>query len=315
MFFILKIHLGLLKINFLRNDLTFSLSLTIKSNFINSKKDFMKRISATLALLLTLFGVRAQNSIGLQLYSFRHEFAKDVSGTLQKISAMGIHLVEGGGTYGLSMKEYKELLEKNDLNMISVGASFGELDSNANAVVAKAKDFGAKYVMCAWIPHNGIFTIADADKAIAVFNRAGKLLMENGIIFCYHAHGYEFEPYNGRTLFDYMALRMNPVYANFEMDVFWIKQAGQDPMSLLRRYPRRFPLMHLKDRKPGTPGSSDGHADEESNVVLGTGDVGIAGIMKAAKEYGVRDFFIEDESSRAMEQVPQSLAFLKGLEQ
>jgi sugar phosphate isomerase/epimerase len=274
----------------------------------------MKRIPVTLALLLALLTGNAQNNIGLQLYSFRHEFAKDVPGTLQKISAMGIRLIEGGGTYGLPMKEYRELLEKNDLTMISMGASFNELDSNANAVVAEAKEFGAKYVMCAWIPHNDVFTIADADKAIAVFNRAGKLLMENGIIFCYHAHGYEFESYNGRTLFDYMALRMNPIYANFEMDVFWVKQAGQDPISLLRRYPRRFPLMHLKDRKPGTPGSRDGHADEDSNVVLGTGDVGIADIMKAAKEYGVRNFFIEDESSRSMEQVPRSLAFLKGLE-
>ncbi len=299
---------------FLGNDLTFRLAFAIEPDFINSQKNFMKRIPVTLALLLALLTGNAQNNIGLQLYSFRHEFAKDVPGTLQKISAMGIRLIEGGGTYGLPMKEYRELLEKNDLTMISMGASFNELDSNANAVVAEAKEFGAKYVMCAWIPHNDVFTIADADKAIAVFNRAGKLLMENGIIFCYHAHGYEFESYNGRTLFDYMALRMNPIYANFEMDVFWVKQAGQDPISLLRRYPRRFPLMHLKDRKPGTPGSRDGHADEDSNVVLGTGDVGIADIMKAAKEYGVRNFFIEDESSRSMEQVPRSLAFLKGLE-
>ncbi len=69
----------------------------------------------------------------------------------------------------------------------------------------------------------------------------------------------------------------------------------------------------MKDRKPGTEGNQNGQADVETNVVLGTGDVGIAAIMKVAKKYGVEYFFIEDESSRSMEQVPQSLTFLKSL--
>jgi threonine dehydrogenase-like Zn-dependent dehydrogenase len=71
--------------------------------------------------------------------------------------------------------------------------------------------------------------------------------------------------------------------------------------------------MHLKDRRPGTPNSQDGKAPDETNVVLGAGDVGIAAIMKVAKKYGVKYYFIEDESPHSMEQVPQSLAFLKGL--
>ena len=71
--------------------------------------------------------------------------------------------------------------------------------------------------------------------------------------------------------------------------------------------------MHLKDRKPGTPGNKNGQADVESNVVLGQGDVGIAEIMKIAKKSGVKHFFIEDESSRSFEQVPLSLTYLKSL--
>jgi len=34
-------------------------------------------------------------------------------------------------------------------------------------------------------------------------------------------------------------------------------------------------------------------------------------VMKAARQAGVRHYFIEDESSRVVQQVPQSLAFLK----
>jgi sugar phosphate isomerase/epimerase len=72
--------------------------------------------------------------------------------------------------------------------------------------------------------------------------------------------------------------------------------------------------MHLKDRKPGTPGNQNGHADVESNVVLGQGDVGIDRVMAAAKKAGVKHYFIEDESSHSVEQIPQSLTYLKSLD-
>jgi len=273
----------------------------------------MKNIFLPALLLVSLCAI-AQTKIGVQLYSFRNEFKTDIPGTLEKLSKMGVTEVEGGGSYGMSVPDFKALLDKNKLNVTSIGVDYKKLETDPQSVVDEAKLYGAKYVMCAWIPHNGDdFTLDDADKAIKVFNTAGKLLKENGITFCYHAHGFEFRPYNNGTLFDHLAKNMNPQYANFEMDVFWIKHPGQDPVALLKKYPGRFKMMHLKDRKPGTEGNQNGHADVETNVVLGSGDVGIAAIMKVAKKYGVEKFYIEDESSRSLEQVPQSLAFLKSL--
>ncbi len=97
------------------------------------------------------------------------------------------------------------------------------------------------------------------------------------------------------------------------MDVFWVKHPGQNPVALLRKYPRRFPLLHLKDRKPGTIGNQNGRADEETNVVLGQGDVGIEAIMKEAIRDGVKHYFIEDESVKSEEQIPKSLSYLRKL--
>ena len=97
------------------------------------------------------------------------------------------------------------------------------------------------------------------------------------------------------------------------MDVFWVKHPGQDPVALLQKYPKRFLMMHLKDRKPGTEGNQNGTAPDESNVVLGQGDVGIGAIMEAAKKIGIKHYFIEDESPGVVQQVPQSLAYLKSL--
>lgn len=252
--------------------------------------------------------------VGLELYSFRDQFAKDVPGTMAKVKQLGFREVEVAGTYGMSPGDFRKLLDQNGLKAIGTGASFEDLDRNVPKVLAEAKALGAKYVVCFWIPHVGdAFTVQNADQAIDVFNTAGKLLAENGVSLCYHTHGYEFQTYQDGTFFDYLAENFDPKSVNFEMDVFWVKAPGYDPVALLQKYPKRFPLMHLKDRKPGTPDSNTGRADVESNVTLGQGDVGIAAIMKQAKKLGVKHYFIEDESSRSMEQMPQSLAFLSGL--
>lgn len=266
------------------------------------------------SLLLFFFSNITAQEIGLQLYSLRNEFKTDVPGTLALIKKWDIKLIEGGGTYGLSTEEYKKLLAQNNLQMVSYGASFEELEKNPQQVADNAKAFGAKYIMCAWVPHKeGGFTMDEMNKAISVFNAAGKVLAENGLQLCYHPHGYEFRPYENGTQFDYMISKTDPRYVNFEMDVFWVKHPGQDPVSLLRKYPNRFLMLHLKDRAHGTPGNQEGRAPDETNVVLGKGDVGIEAVMKEAKRIGIKYAFIEDESPKAVEQIPQSLQYLKAL--
>jgi sugar phosphate isomerase/epimerase len=270
-----------------------------------------KPLLTTTFCLFILSSCFAQE-IGLQLYSLREQFKKDVPGTLQKVKNWKITEVEGGGTYGLPFDEYKKLLKENNLTMVSVGADYQVLKNDPQKAVDEAKRFNAKFVVCYWLPHDGNnFDITHTKEAVEVFNKAGKLLKDNGISLCYHPHGYEFRPYEGGTLFDYMVKNTNPEYFNFEMDVFWVKHPGQDPVALLKKYPNRFLLMHLKDRRHGTPGNQDGHADVESNVVLGTGDVGMAEVIKEAKRIGVKHYFIEDESSRCEAQIPESIEFLE----
>lgn len=278
----------------------------------------MKFSPLFVATLLTT-SVLAQSAppapVGLELYSFRDQFKTDVPGTMVKVRQMGFREVEVAGTYDLSTAAFRQELDKNGLKAISVGADFNDLETNIPKILADAKALGARYVVCAWIPHTAdLFTIGDADRAIDVFNTAGRLLADAKLTFCYHTHGYEFQKNSkGTNYFDYLAQNLDPKYVNFEMDVFWVKAPGEDPVKLLQQYPKRFLLAHLKDRKPGTPNTMTGHADVESNVVLGDGDISIAAFMQAAKKAGVKHFFIEDESSRSMEQMPKSLAFLRSL--
>ena len=272
----------------------------------------MKTFITLLFILVTAFTF-AQPTIGLQMGSVGKQAKADLPGTLKKLNEWGIKELEAGVPQGMEPADYVKLLKENNLTLVATGAGFEDLDKDPQKVIDKAKALGAKQVICYWIPHTGDdFTIEDAKKGVAVFNKAGELLQKSGLTLGYHAHGYEFRPYESGTLFDYLATNLDPRYANFQMDVFWIKQSGTDPVALLNKYPNRFISMHLKDRLKGMPDSNNGRADvEKANVVLGTGDVNIEAIVKAGHKAGIKYYFIEDESPRQWDQVPQSVAYLK----
>lgn len=251
--------------------------------------------------------------VGVQAYSFRNYFPKDIPGTLDRIQAMGITEIEGGGGR-IPPEEYKKMCTERGISIPSTGTGFQNLEDDPQGVVETAKKLGAKYVMCAWLPHErGNFTREDADKAIEVFNRAGKILAENDLIFCYHPHGYEFQPFEDGTLLDYIIKNTIPNYVSFEMDVFWIQFGGGDPVALLKKYSDRWKLMHLKDMKHGTPKDLTGLTDDENNVPLGEGELDMKNILIEAKKIGIAHYFIEDESSAVVDQIPKSIAYLNGL--
>ena len=170
--------------------------------------------------------------------------------------------------------------------------------------------------MCAWIPHkSGNFNLDNAQKAVEDFNRAGKILKDNGLTLCYHAHGYEFWPYEEGTLLDYIIKNTNPDYVSFEMDIMWIYFGGGDPAGLLKKYGDRWKLLHVKDLKKGTKKDLTGGTSTENDVAVGTGELDIPAIMKQAKKIGIKHHFIEDESSRIIEQTPQTIAYLRSLKE
>ncbi len=279
------------------------------------KKIFL--IPASLLAFVVLMNVSfAQSPVGVQLYSFRDQFAKDVRGTMQKVKDMGFSYVETAGFYDSDAKTFKTLLDEFGIKATGISADFGELEDPAKlkVVMGNAKALGAKSVTCFWIPHTGDdFTLQDTEKAIKVFNEAGKTLAANGLMLMYHNHGYEFRPYKDRYLLDELITRTNPAYVNFEMDILWTHHPGHNPVAWLKKYPTRWKAMHIKDRRKGTAGNQFGRMDVDNDVILGEGDLNIADIIAQARQIGIKYFYIEDESPRSLEQVPQSIAFLQPL--
>lgn len=255
-------------------------------------------------------GPDVKGPVGLQLYSLRDQFKKDVGATLDQVRAFGITNVELAGTYGLTPEKFKEQLDARHLKAVSAHFSYEQCRDHIEDVAREAKLLGLEYAGCAWIPHNDPFDEKTCREAAAVFNRAGEALAKHGIKFFYHTHGYEFLPYRDGTLFDLLMAETNPKYVLIEMDVYWIVHPGQDPVKLLEKYGKRFELMHVKDMKHGTPHGFTGQSDVTNNVVLGKGMIDWPSLFRAAKKAGVKWYFIEDESPTSVEQIPQSLRYL-----
>lgn len=264
--------------------------------------------------------------LGVESYTYRNWFPKNVVATLDTIKKLGFTEIEAGVPKGMTAEAFKKLLDERGISVPATGAGYEQIVQDPMEVVNRAKALGASYVMVAWIPHQkGNFTLANAQKAVEDFNRVGKVLTDNGLTFCYHNHGYEFVPLaeagptnvkdKDGTLFDYIAQNTNPKYVSFEMDILWAQHGGADPVKLLNRYGSRWKLMHLKDLKKGIRGDRTGGTPPENDVVLGEGQINMPAVLKAAKKAGIRHYFIEDESNHEDVQVPLSIAYLKTLKE
>jgi sugar phosphate isomerase/epimerase len=251
---------------------------------------------------------------GMVSYTYRKSLAKDPAATLDTLQKLGIKDMEFSSLFGKTAAELRKMLDDRGIKCSSFGVQYPDALNKTDEVASNAKTLGAKFVRVAWIPHSGKFTKEMADKTIADFNQIGKKLKdEHGLTFCYHNHGYEWEKYEDGTLMDYIIQKTDPKYVSFELDILWAFFPGGDPAELLTKYPKRFKLMHLKDLKKGVEGNLSGGTPVENDVALGTGQLNIPAILKAARKSAIEHYYIEDESPSYQTQVPQTMAYLKGL--
>jgi sugar phosphate isomerase/epimerase len=285
------------------------LNLTLLLSCIGS---LMLGVSNGVAAPVAGIGHDFKGPIGLQLYSLREQFNKEVPATLDEVKGFGIKYAELAGTYGLPPEKFKAELSARGIQAISAHFGYERYRDAAESVALEAKALGLKYAGCAWIPHTGDFDEKTCREAIGVFNKAGEVMARHGLKFFYHVHGFEFQPYQDGTLLDLLFKETNPKFVSYEMDIFWIVFPGQDPVKLFKKYGSRWELAHLKDMKKGTPtGGLTGNTDVKNDAALGTGLMDLPAILGAARKAGVKWYFIEDESPWSEQQIPQSLRFLE----
>ncbi|MCC7054725.1 MAG: sugar phosphate isomerase/epimerase [Gemmatimonadaceae bacterium] len=252
--------------------------------------------------------------LGVQLWSFR-TLSKDVPAMLATVRGMGFTHVETAGLYGKSRTEFVEAVRTAGLTATSMHVGYDDLKNHPDSVIADAKALGAQYVGIAWYPHDSTgFTLANARQAVQDFNAFGKTLKAAGLTFFYHNHGYEPVPHGDGTLLDLIITETDPSLVSFEMDVLWTWLPGQDPVGLIRKYPGRFKLMHIKDMKPGLPrGSLAGGIADSLKAPIGAGQVDWPALLQAAERDGFTQFYVEDETTDPVHNAPLSITYLRGM--
>src|SRR5271169_4031410 len=244
--------------------------------------------------------------IGLQLYSVRDLLPRDYEGTLRQIGALGYREVEAAGFFGHSPSEVKLAMDHAGLNCVSAHYPLKDLLPKVDETIQFGKDLGLKYIVCAspWLKDPSrvkdpgsraareAMTLDDWRWNAEQFNRIGERVNAAGMKFAYHNHTPEFHSENGVMFYDELLRSTDPSKVAMELDCGWATIAGQNPVDLLKRYPTRISMLHVKDFKmTATTNPSNAPPSTE----LGRGTIDYRPIFEAAKKAHIEHVFVEQE--------------------
>lgn len=259
--------------------------------------------------------------IGLQLYTVRNQMADDKTATLDAIAMAGYEQVELMSIDDQAVEIAAIARDKGmavhsafmDFNAITNPA--GDNVISVDRTIELAERIGLRYVVFGYIAKNQRDS-ADKCKAISdAANTAAEKTRAAGMQMCYHNHSFEFEKFAGgqQTPFDIFIERFDPQVMDFELDVFWVKIGGKDPMAMMKHLAGRISQVHLKDLKADVGTITDeGKVPADAFQELGDGVIDIPTVMKLAKEIGVRQCHVEqDQSPAPLESISQSIQFLR----
>lgn len=271
---------------------------------MTTRRSFLKTSSVLSAgLMIGPSKLKAKTSlIGLQLYTVRDAMEKDPKAALAHVAKIGYNSVEGATYtetekfYGMSPSEFKKVLKNNGLVMYSSHYRLGEdLDKGQvmkgtilhdwQRAIDDAAELGLKYMVCAWLSPSERGTLEHYKKVAGDLNVAGEKCKKAGIQLCYHNHDFEFEKQGDEYPYDIL-MSTDKNLVKMEMDIYWIKKAGQDPIALFKKHPGRYPLWHVKDMD-NTP--------EHAFTEVGNGIINFKEIFKYKNLAGMKYFFVEQD--------------------
>jgi sugar phosphate isomerase/epimerase len=256
-------------------------------------------------------GSKYKNKVGLQLYSLRDVINKDPKGVLKSVADFGYKELEtfgyrDGKLFGMSVKEYGDYVKSLGMKTISGHYGIDLLDKGWDKTCADAKSLGQDYVVVPWLNKEFYSSMDVLKKTCASINKAAEVAKESGLKMGYHNHAFEFEQVEGQVMFDVMLKELDAKLVSIEMDIFWVVNAGQDPIAYFEKYPGRFTQWHVKDMDK---------SDKNRNADVGTGTIDWKKIFAASKKSGMEHFYIEQETypNNSTESIKNSIKNLLGI--
>jgi sugar phosphate isomerase/epimerase len=269
------------------------------------------------------------DKIGIQLYTIRDAMQRDFEGSLAKVAGIGYKEVELAGFsqaskgavtfWSKTPQEIRRALHHYGLSSPSAHVSFESLDSNFfPKVVDAGYTIGNRYIVMPWIEERYRKQEGFWKQAADIFNCSGEVCRKAGIQFAYHNHWFEFLPVNGKLPYDILLENCDPNLVKMQLDICWICITGKDPVQYFNRYPKRFPMLHVKDIKkypPVAAGGSQNFGDSLSDMIeVGSGIIDWKSILSQAGKAGIKHFIVEhDKPANPFESIASSYAYLEKL--
>lgn len=218
--------------------------------------------------------------IAIQLYTLRNDLQADLEGTLEALADIGYRNVELAGTYGRSAAEFRGLLDRYRLRAVSAHVGFDGAD--VDKLIDDAKVLGYRYADCAYAKYDSIAEWSDFAQRL---DNAGEAFRKSGIKYGYHNHAHEFQEIDGVRPFDVISRGTRRYNIHFEYDLYWLVEAGIDPVKQYYREFGRVRQFHVKDRKP-----------EGGFANLGTGTIDFGDIFRDTWLGYVAHYIVEHDS-------------------
>jgi sugar phosphate isomerase/epimerase len=288
---------------------------------MTARRTFLKQagaISAGIMLIkpASLLAAPATTKVGLQLYTLRDYIGKDVKGVIAKVAKAGYKEVETFGYdvskrqfWGLGPKDFKELLADNGLKSPSGHYGMDQFlaegkDDDIKAYIEAAHGLGQSTIVIPYLDEKYRKTTEDFKVTAGKFNKIAHMIKAGGLSTGYHNHNFEFVPVDGTMLYDVLLKETDHSLIHFEMDLYWVVRAGQDPIKWIKAHPGRFSMWHIKDMDK---------AKRELNTEVGAGSIDFKKIFEYKKLAGVKHIFMEQEnfSMDAYQSITQSAGYIR----
>jgi sugar phosphate isomerase/epimerase len=227
---------------------------------------------------------RTPKRIGLQLYSVRELMKSDLPGTLAKVAAIGYKEVEFHDYFGRTPAQIRDLLRRNGLDSPSTHVPFESLETGWQKTLDTAKAIGHEWVVISWVPEEKRRTLDDWKRHAELFNRAAAQAKSAGLRFAHHNHDFELRKVGDIRPLELLLANTDRSLVDFEMDLYWVVVGGGRPLDFFNRYPKRFPLLHVKD-SAGPPNNR--------MVDVGTGKIDFRSILAQSDKAGAKHYFVE----------------------
>lgn len=285
----------------------------MKKKSTMKRREFVQTASFAAVGLLSLpsfmaIGNRAK-TLGLQLYTLRDTMPKDPKGVLKQVSEFGYKELEtygykDGKLFGMSNKEFNEYVRSLGMRVTSGHYGIDIIRSGWEKAVEDAKAIGQDFMVCPYLVESERTSLDDYKRRCEEFNKAGEICNKYGIRFNYHNHAFEFQEFDGKIAYDVMLAELDPKMAGMEMDIFWVVNAGYDPLKYFEKYPGRFEQWHVKDMAKD---------DKNKNADIGSGSIDFKPIFAKAKQSGLKHAYVEQESypGAPIKSVEASAKYLK----